>query len=114
MNLSFPPIVTSCANPTCAMIAPSFPEAAEIPCAVDRYRVGNTSPGIINVVEFGPQFWKKSARQYKNTNAFVAPVPVPVPEPVPELEPELEPGADVSLSYPNPMMTKRTVRMMNP
>lgn len=30
------------------MTAPSFPQAADIPCAVDRYRVGNTSPGTIN------------------------------------------------------------------
>jgi hypothetical protein len=33
---------------TWAMMAPSLPKAAEIPWAVVRYRVGKTSPGIIN------------------------------------------------------------------
>lgn len=44
------------------MIAPDLPHAAEIPWAVDRYRVGKASPGRINVVVFGPKFWKKLAR----------------------------------------------------
>lgn len=39
---------------TWAMTAPSFPEAALIPCDVLLYRVGKHSPGIINVVAFGP------------------------------------------------------------
>lgn len=41
-------------KPTWAMIAPSLPDAAEIPWAVDLYRVGNTSPGTMKVVVFGP------------------------------------------------------------
>jgi len=51
------------------MTAPSLPEAAEIPWAVVRYRVGKTSPGTINydqqsrqtgdtVVVFAPKFIK--------------------------------------------------------
>jgi len=62
-----PPISTRRENPTSdrqlsrngysrAIIAPSFPDAAEIPWAVDRYRVGKTSPGMTNVVVFGPKF----------------------------------------------------------
>lgn len=47
----------------CATIAPSLPQAAEKPCPVARYRVGKTSPGITNVVTFGPKFWKKFAKQ---------------------------------------------------
>lgn len=37
-------------------IAPSLPKAAEMPCPVERYRVGNTSPGMMNVVVLGPKF----------------------------------------------------------
>jgi hypothetical protein len=66
-----PPMSLSRLNPTWAMIAPSLPDAAEIPCAVDRYRVGKTSPGMMNVVVFGPKFWKKLARQYRKTKAFL-------------------------------------------
>lgn len=51
-------------KPTWAMMAPSFPLAAQIPCAVDLYRVGKTSPGMMNVVVLGPKFWKKLAIQY--------------------------------------------------
>ena len=51
---------------------PSFPLAAEIPCAVDRYRVGNASPGITNVVVLGPKFSKKFAMQTSAKKAFVA------------------------------------------
>ena len=53
-------------------MAPNLPEAAEIPCAVDLYRVGNTSPGTTKVVVLGPKFWKKLVRQYKKTNALLA------------------------------------------
>lgn len=38
-----------------AMIEPIFPEAAEIPWDVDRYRVGKHSPGTMKVVELGPK-----------------------------------------------------------
>jgi hypothetical protein len=38
--------------------APVFPTAAEIPWAVERTRVGNTSTGIRKVVESGPQLRK--------------------------------------------------------
>lgn len=51
-----------------ATTAPSLPKAAEIPWAVERYRVGKASPGIMNVVVLGPKFWKKLARQYRKTN----------------------------------------------
>ena len=47
----------------CAKMAPSFPQAAVIPYAVDRYRVGNASPGTMKLVVFGPKFWKKLAKQ---------------------------------------------------
>ena len=63
-NLPVPPILMSLEKPTCAMMAPSFPLAAQIPCAVDLYRVGKTSPGMMNVVVLGPKFWKKLAMQY--------------------------------------------------
>lgn len=35
-NLFVPPILMSCPNPSWAMTAPSLPDAAEIPCAVER------------------------------------------------------------------------------
>jgi hypothetical protein len=38
--------------------APAFPTAAEIPRAVKRTRVGNTSAGMRKVVEAGPQLRK--------------------------------------------------------
>ena len=47
---------------TYEIIAPSFPDAADIPWQVDRYLVGNTSPGMINVVAFGPKLLKKLAK----------------------------------------------------
>lgn len=50
------PLVFRFAKMTWARTAPSFPDAAEIPCAVARYRVGKTSPGMTNVVVFGPKF----------------------------------------------------------
>jgi hypothetical protein len=37
-----------------AVMAPSLPEAAEIPWAVARYRVGKSSPGMMKVVALGP------------------------------------------------------------
>ena len=52
-------------------IAPILPEAADIPWQVERYRVGNSSPGIMNVVVFGPKFMKKPARQKRKSMAFV-------------------------------------------
>jgi len=54
----------------CEIIAPIFPDAALIPCPVDRYRVGNTSPGIIKVVVLGPKLEKKFARQTRATRPF--------------------------------------------
>jgi len=62
-NASVPPISLNGPIKACDNIAPIFPAAALIPCPVDRYRVGNTSPGRINVVVFGPKFEKKLARQ---------------------------------------------------
>lgn len=62
-NLLVPPIFTILAKPTCATMAPVFPLAAEIPWAVERYRVGKASPGITKVVMLGPKFWKKLAKQ---------------------------------------------------
>jgi hypothetical protein len=38
------------------MIAPILPLPADIPWAVERYRVGNTSPGTTKVVTLGPKF----------------------------------------------------------
>ena len=55
-------------------MAPSFPQAAERPWAVERYLVGKTSPGITKVVTFGPKFWKKFARQYRNIRSFTVPL----------------------------------------
>ena len=43
------------------MIAPNLPEAALIPCAVERKRVGKSSPGMMNVVVFGPKFYANNA-----------------------------------------------------
>lgn len=43
------------------MIAPNLPEAAEIPWQVERYLVGNTSPGIIKVVALGPKLLNRFA-----------------------------------------------------
>lgn len=55
MNSSVPPMSFMLAKPTSATIAPNFPEAAEMPWHVDLKRVGNTSPGIMKVVAFGPK-----------------------------------------------------------
>lgn len=52
---------------TWEIIAPSFPDAADIPWHVDLYFVGNTSPGIINVVAFGPKLLNRFA-QINNPN----------------------------------------------
>lgn len=65
-------------------MAPSLPLAAEIPWAVERYRVGKISPGMIKVVVLGPKFWKKLVKQYRNTKALV------------------EDCVAISLSYPKP------------
>lgn len=88
-NLLFPPMSISWPKPSCATIAPSLPDAAEIPCAVERYRVGNASPGITKVVVLGPKFWKKLVRQYRKTNASDAD------------------GVAVSLSYAKPTEKQR-------
>ena len=58
-----PPLFLNGPIKACAMIAPTFPEAALIPCEVERYLVGKTSPGTMKVVVFGPKFWKKLQRQ---------------------------------------------------
>lgn len=42
-------------------MAPNFPEAAAIPWHLDLNLVGKTSPGIINVVVFGPKLQKNCA-----------------------------------------------------
>ena len=70
-KLFVPPISFRRANPTCAMTAPNLPDAAEIPCAVLLYRVGNASPGVTPTVEFGPKFEKKLHRQYRKTKVFL-------------------------------------------
>lgn len=62
-NLLGPPISLSLLKPHWATTAPIFPQAAEIPWAVERYRVGKTSPGTMNTVTFGPKFCMKLARQ---------------------------------------------------
>ena len=49
-------------------MAPSFPDAADIPWHVDLYLVGNNSPGIIKVVELGPKFVKKFAKMNRQIN----------------------------------------------
>lgn len=49
------PLLRSGGAMTCATIAPILPAAAEIPCPVERYRVGKHSPGIRKVVVFGPK-----------------------------------------------------------
>lgn len=58
-----PPLFLRGPIKACAMMAPTLPDAALIPCPVERYLVGNTSPGTMNVVVLGPKFWKKLARQ---------------------------------------------------
>lgn len=95
-NLFSPPISFNWVKLTCATIAPNFPLAAEIPCAVDRYLVGKISPGIMNVVVFGPKFWKKFTKQNRNTKTFFAS------------------SVEERLSYANPMIKKRRVRIMKP
>lgn len=50
-------------------MAPNLPEAADIPWQVDLYYVGNTSPGIIKVVAFGPKLLNRLAKVYNVTNS---------------------------------------------
>lgn len=38
------------------MMEPILPDAADMPCEVERYRVGKTSPGTMNVVVLGPEW----------------------------------------------------------
>jgi hypothetical protein len=52
------PRVTKRPNAHWAIMAPTLPEAAEIPCDVERYRVGKHSPGTMKVVAFGPKLKK--------------------------------------------------------
>ena len=52
-------------------MAPRFPLAAAIPCAVERYRVGKILPGIMEVVTLGSKLVKKFARQSNGTKALV-------------------------------------------
>src|ERR1700721_3302523 len=75
----------------CEIIDPIFPQAALMPYAVDLYRVGNTSPGTIKVVVFGPKFEKKLQRQNKATKP-----PVGMRE------------------NPKPIMENKIVRIRNP
>lgn len=49
-------------NANAVRIAPHFPAAAEIPCAVPRTQVGKTSTGISQVVQLGPMFRKSCER----------------------------------------------------
>ena len=42
-------------KPNAPTMAPALPEAAEMPWQVLRYLVGNTSAGMMNVVELGPR-----------------------------------------------------------
>ena len=46
------------AKPREARMAPALPTAAERPNAVVRTREGNTSAGMMNVVEFAPKLKK--------------------------------------------------------
>lgn len=62
-NCPSPPWLISFENIAWARTAPNFPQAADTPWAVERYRVGKTSPGYTKVVVFGPKFWKKLAKQ---------------------------------------------------
>jgi len=64
INASFPPWSFNDEKPIRATIAPSLPDAAEIPWQVDLYRVGKTSPGTMKVVEFGPKLVKNWMRVY--------------------------------------------------
>jgi hypothetical protein len=45
IQLFVPPLSLSVKAMIWATMAPSLPDAAEIPCAVDLYLVGKTSPG---------------------------------------------------------------------
>jgi hypothetical protein len=49
------PRVRSLAMAAWPMIDPIFPDPAEIPWDVERYRVGKHSPGTIKVVVLGPR-----------------------------------------------------------
>lgn len=49
------PRVLSGPMSTCAMMAPTFPDAAEMPWAELRYRVGKHSPGTMTKVQLEQQ-----------------------------------------------------------
>lgn len=74
-----------------ATIAPTLPEAAEIPWEVDRYLVGKHSPGTMKVVALGPKLKKNWQSTYRMSSAV-----------------------ELRLWNANPMMQKRAVRMVNP
>nr|ACR36661.1 unknown [Zea mays] len=51
-------------NPKEPTMAPSFPDAAEMPWHVDRSLAGKISAGTMNVVALGPKLAKKKVRPY--------------------------------------------------
>lgn len=65
-----------------------------MPCAVDRYLVGKTSPGIINVVVLGPKFWKNWANTKITIKAIMEEFLI--------------------WSYANPRITNKIVRIRKP
>jgi len=67
--------LATAANPCAARIAPNLPDAAEIPCPVDRTVVGKASAGIIKVVELGPKLKKNCANAYSAMNTGTSPRP---------------------------------------
>lgn len=62
-------VLNGCTIANWLMIAPSLPEAADRPWHVERYRVGKCSPGMMNVVVFGPKLRKNPARQKRKSIA---------------------------------------------
>jgi hypothetical protein len=48
-------------------MAPSFPDAAEMPWHVDRSLARKISVGMMNVVALGPKLAKKKVRPYMTT-----------------------------------------------
>lgn len=50
-------------NPNEPTMAPSFPDAEDIPWQVDLNLAGNISAGTTNVVALGPKFAKKKVRE---------------------------------------------------
>jgi hypothetical protein len=58
-------------NPNAPTIAPSFPDADDIPWQVDRNLAGKISAGTTNVVALGPKFAKKKVKEYITTNPIL-------------------------------------------